>query len=285
MRYEYEDVSLYYEVHGAGQPVLLLHGRPMDSRAMRAIFEPILAERPGYQRIYVDLPGMGRTGVSEAIQSNDDVAALMARFMADCFPGESFLLAGLSYGGYIARGILYQAAERVGGMLLLVPAVQGPGAERQLPAPLVVAPDPEAVNQLPAPFNEFFSQFLVVQNEAIVAHIRDEILPGMQMADQGMMARLSANYAYSFPVSDLEAVYDRPVLILCGKHDTVTGYQAALDLLPLYPRATLALLDRAGHGLNLEQPALFTHLVDEWLDRVEEYQRQPVGLPQPDGSG
>ena len=71
MRYEYEDVSLYYEVHGTGQPVLLLHGRPMDSRAMRAIFEPILAERPGYQRIYVDLPGMGRTGASEAIQNLD----------------------------------------------------------------------------------------------------------------------------------------------------------------------------------------------------------------------
>ncbi|MCA9988733.1 MAG: alpha/beta hydrolase [Anaerolineales bacterium] len=277
MRYEYEDVSLYYEVHGTGQPVLLLHGRPMDSRAMRAIFEPILAERPGYQRIYVDLPGMGRTGASEAIQSNDDVAALMARFMADCFPGEPFLLAGLSYGGYISRGILYHAAERVAGMLLLVPAVQGAG-ERQLPPPLVVAPDPQAVNLLPAPFNEFFNQFLVVQNEAIVAHIRDEILPGMQAADQAMMARLSENYDYSFAVDELVELFDRPVLILCGKHDTVTGYQAAVNLLPLYPRATLAVLDRAGHGLNLEQPALFTHLVDEWLDRVEEYQRQPVGL-------
>ena len=277
MRYEYEDVSLYYEVHGTGQPVLLLHGRPMDSRAMRAIFEPILAERPGYQRIYVDLPGMGRTGASEAIQSNDDVAALMARFMADCFPGEPFLLAGLSYGGYISRGVLYHAAERVAGMLLLVPAVQGAG-ERQLPPPLVVAPDPQAVNLLPAPFNEFFNQFLVVQNEAIVAHIRDEILPGMQAADQAMMARLSENYNYSFAVDELVELFDRPVLILCGKHDTVTGYQAAVNLLPLYPRATLAVLDRAGHGLNLEQPALFTHLVDEWLDRVEEYQRQPVGL-------
>ncbi|MCB8963350.1 MAG: alpha/beta hydrolase [Ardenticatenales bacterium] len=277
MRYEYEDLSLYYEVHGTGRPVLLLHGRPMDSRAMRAIFEPILAKRPGYQRVYVDLPGMGRTGASEAIQSNDDVAALMARFMADCFPGEPFLLAGLSYGGYISRGILYHAAERVAGMLLLVPAVQGAG-ERQLPPPLVVAPDPQAVNLLPAPFNEFFNQFLVVQNEAIVAHIRDEILPGMQAADQAMMARLSENYDYSFAVDELVELFDRPVLILCGKHDTVTGYQAAVNLLPLYPRATLAVLDRAGHGLNLEQPALFTHLVDEWLDRVEEYQRQPVGL-------
>jgi pimeloyl-ACP methyl ester carboxylesterase len=84
-------------------------------------------------------------------------------------------------------------------------------------------------------------------------------------------------------VDELAAPFDRPVLILCGKHDTVTGYQAALELLPRYPRATLAVLDRAGHGLNLEQPALFTHLVDEWLDRVEEYQRQPVGLADPSG--
>jgi hypothetical protein len=35
-----------------------------------------------------------------------------------------------------------------------------------------------------------------------------------------------------------------------------------------WPRATFAVLDRAGHGLTFEQSALLTTLVDDWLDRV-----------------
>jgi len=43
-----------------------------------------------------------------------------------------------------------------------------------------------------------------------------------------------------------------------------------------HPRATFAVLDRAGHGLGAEQESLFRTLVSEWLDRVE------YGLGAPD---
>jgi hypothetical protein len=49
-----------------------------------------------------------------------------------------------------------------------------------------------------------------------------------------------------------------------------------LKLVDNYPRGTFAVLDRAGHGLEVEQQAVFECLVNEWLDRVEEYQRRPV---------
>ena len=39
----------------------------------------------------------------------------------------------------------------------------------------------------------------------------------------------------------------------------------------LFPRATFAALDKAGHLLPLEQERLFRALADEWLQRVEEY--------------
>ncbi len=41
-----------------------------------------------------------------------------------------------------------------------------------------------------------------------------------------------------------------------------------------YPRGTFAVLDRAGHGLEVEQEKVFNCLVDEWLDRVEEYEKK-----------
>jgi pimeloyl-ACP methyl ester carboxylesterase len=39
-------------------------------------------------------------------------------------------------------------------------------------------------------------------------------------------------------------------------------------LLPHYPHASFAVLDTAGHNLQIEQPVLFNALMGEWLDRV-----------------
>ena len=41
-----------------------------------------------------------------------------------------------------------------------------------------------------------------------------------------------------------------------------------------FPRGTFAVLDRAGHLLDFEQPVLQKALINEWLDRVEEYTSQ-----------
>jgi pimeloyl-ACP methyl ester carboxylesterase len=58
--------------------------------------------------------------------------------------------------------------------------------------------------------------------------------------------------------------------VVTGRQDTAVGYAAAWDLLEQYPRATFAVLDRAGHALPHEQPGLLRALVTEWLDRVRE---------------
>lgn len=83
---------------------------------------------------------------------------------------------------------------------------------------------------------------------------------------------LEANYAFSFDVDALpEEPFPAPTLIVTGRQDSLCGYRSAWDLLDNFPRATFAVLDRAGHGLSAEQKMLFRALVGEWLDRVEEY--------------
>ncbi len=52
--------------------------------------------------------------------------------------------------------------------------------------------------------------------------------------------------------------------------NTLVGYRDAWEVIENYPRGTYAVLDRAGHHLQIEQPALFHSLVNEWPDRVEE---------------
>ena len=88
--------------------------------------------------------------------------------------------------------------------------------------------------------------------------------------------------SYADPEEYLEAVnwgckydelpmpFDKPALFLLGRQDADVGYKDAWKLLDNFPRATFAVLDRAGHFVSMEQERLFGHLVTEWLDRVEE---------------
>jgi pimeloyl-ACP methyl ester carboxylesterase len=79
--------------------------------------------------------------------------------------------------------------------------------------------------------------------------------------------------AVAFPASArryVEALSNAPTLIITWRQDNICGYRDALEVLDLYPRASLAALDRAGHLLRGEQEPLFIALVNEWLDRVEE---------------
>ncbi|MFD2469254.1 alpha/beta fold hydrolase [Amycolatopsis silviterrae] len=50
---------MHYVEHGSGTPVLAVHGWMPDHRLMTGCLEPVFARRPGFRRIYPDLPGMG----------------------------------------------------------------------------------------------------------------------------------------------------------------------------------------------------------------------------------
>ena len=65
-------------------------------------------------------------------------------------------------------------------------------------------------------------------------------------------------------------IFGKPTLILVGRQDSMVGYHDSWKILENYPRATLAVLDQAGHNLQIEQERVFNTLVGEWLDRVEE---------------
>ncbi|WP_420628210.1 alpha/beta fold hydrolase [Candidatus Leptofilum sp.] len=268
MKFHLKDLSLHYRVEGEGVPILLLHGRPTDHEAMVGAFEPIFSERTGYRRIYVDLPGMGRTSGGSWLMGNDDVVDVLLQFMDSLVGERPFLIAGFSYGGYIARGILYKRMAQVAGLMLLVPAVT-PGEDIQLPEPRIFGHDTARFNQYPQPLVDRFAPLVVAHDTAVIDRL-GEILGGLQRADQVTLARIGENYKFPFAVDDLPEPFEKPVLIFTGRHDAVIGYEEAGDLAKTYPRATYITLDRAGHAAHLEQAAVFNLLVHEWLDRVEE---------------
>ena len=79
-----------------------------------------------------------------------------------------------------------------------------------------------------------------------------------------------SRYGFSFDADTLAEPFAAPTLIVTGRQDTIVGYRDAWRIVENYPRATFAVLDRADHGLPIDQDALFRALVNDWLDRVEE---------------
>jgi len=251
-------VRLHVVEEGSGVPVLALHG----------CLEPFFARRPGYRRLYPDLPGMGRSPAPESIASSDDVLDAVQDLVDEAIGDAPFLLVGESYGGYLARGLVRARPEQVLGLALICPigtAVEH--AERTRPELRVLRPDPALVASLDPRLAREYTELAVVQSPETLRRFRDEIMAGLDLADRAALARIRRRWRLR---TDPESgpAYDRPTLILAGRQDNSVGYVDQFALLPHYPRATFAVLDVAGHNLQIEQPGLFDALLGEWLDRV-----------------
>src|SRR6516162_4558880 len=127
------DVAIYYETYGAGRPIVMLPGRPSDHRVMQRFMEPLFAQRDGWKRLYPDLPGTGLTPAVDRLATHDQVLDTMLAFIDAVILGERFVVAGLSYGGYLARGVVYHRATSIDGVLLCAPQVKADPAQAQLP--------------------------------------------------------------------------------------------------------------------------------------------------------
>lgn len=264
-------IPVFYEEVGAGRPLLMLHGWPSDHRLTSYFMEPILTERSGWRRIYPDLPGMGKTPGADWIVNQDDMLAVVLDFLDAVAPGERIVVVGVSYGGYLARGILHERKAQMDGLMLWAPSVASGDDERHLPPPQTLVRDAEALATL-EPDEAIWTQAAVIQTAETLAAFRAAVKPGLQTADMVFLRQLeSAGFDFSFAVDELPEPFPAPTLILTGHQDSMVGYRDAWGLLENYPRATFATLDRAGHALAEEQSTLFRALVHEWLDRVEEY--------------
>ena len=153
--------GIVYEDIGEGLPLVALHGATLDRRMSLGAFEPLFdregrvsipasaaAGRPdggqssrSYRRIYPDLPFMGESLDLPEPTSSDAILEALAAFIREVLPTGSFLLAGESYGGYMARCLLREFGDRVAGVFLLCPSIVSRRAERDIEPPVVLRDD------------------------------------------------------------------------------------------------------------------------------------------------
>ncbi len=264
------NTPIYYEVRGEGRPLLMIHGFSPDHRLMLGCMEPVFARRGGWRRIYFDLPGMGRTPGPDWLTTTDQMLDLVRWFVDQVLPLEHYCVAGESYGGYLAQALAARDPERIEGMFLICPLVTADPDRRRVPAHAVLEREAGLLEGLtPAERNEF-EPIAVIQTGRTLEAFRRDVQPGLRACDRKFLDRLYATgYAFADETPLKNGRFAKPVTILAGLQDCVVGYADSQDLLARYPRASCAVLDRAGHNLQIEQPELFAALAGEWLDRVE----------------
>jgi len=274
-------IPVHHAQHGSGTPVLALHGAGVDHREIMGVLEPLFADRAGYRRIYPDLPGMGHTPASETIDSTDAVLELLLGLVDAVIGEEALLVVGHSSGGYLAQAIANRRPRQVAGLALVCPLVGEGGGEDERPEHVVLhaSDDLDLDGALGPELAAEFRSYLVVHTPQTLRRFQETVAPGVALADQAALERMAGRWQLA-TAPEQGPAYANPTLILAGRQDATVGYAGAWRLLDHYPRATFAVLDRAGHGLPHEQVGLLGALLAEWLDRIG--QHRPATAPADD---
>lgn len=243
MKIQIDEISFHYEIFGQGKPLVILHGLAGNTSTMTTVFEPIFEGNSKIQRIYVDLPGMGESRAPLEFAYSERILSALTDFIQQVV-NQPFLLAGYSYGGYLARALSMSSVLDTLGLFLLAPMVLPDHTARHLPQA------------------KWFEETSLFENSL------KEYDKCYKPVDKAFLSQLEAHYSLDWEILKAHE-YKNPTLILLGKQDNIVGFEDQLILLRDYPRATFAILDFAGHNLQNEQREILATLFENWLERCE----------------
>jgi 3-oxoadipate enol-lactonase len=117
------DITMYYEVHGRGEPLLLINGLGADVMLLKPITEA-LSKR--YRVIVFDNRGAGRTDKPDAPYSMDMMADDAAGLL-DALKIPTSNVMGISMGGRIAISLALRYPKKVKHLILVSTSARGYG--------------------------------------------------------------------------------------------------------------------------------------------------------------
>ena len=264
------DLPVYFEEYGAGKPILCLHGYSLDIRSTMGCFEPFFQNKQGYRRIYLDMPGKGKTPARDWVKNADIMLDILKQFAHKVIGNEGFLLTGHSYGGYMALGMAQDTNLTIDGIFLLCPVVITDFKERNLPKATKVIEEKGLRDIICSDDLKDFEDFLngtTLANKETWHRYKNEILSGLKVADKNFTAEYRKNgYGFSFETELNKLQYANPITVLTGRQDGVTGYEDPWNTLKYLPRLTFAALDGAGHMPQIEKTEAFNFYLKNWLE-------------------
>jgi 3-oxoadipate enol-lactonase len=253
-------VQLYFEEHGEGSPVVLVHGFPLD----HTIWEPLVPLLSPHARLILpDLRGHGRSpapaGVYEMRMLADDLLALL-----DSLELERVTLVGHSMGGYAALAFARAYPNRLEGLgfvashaasdnleqranrLKLARKVARVGVDflaKDMSAKLTLKPD------LVEPLRELMAK---TPKEGVIGALKG-------MADRPD----STEYLNSIVV---------PTVVVAGAEDPIIPLERSQTMVQLLGRAWLVEVPAAAHMPMMESPDKVASALRELIHVVAGYQ-------------
>lgn len=252
-------VELAIADHGRGDPMILVHGFPLDRRMWRGQ----VGSFDGFRLILPDLRGFGLSESSPPPYPMELLAEDI-RQLIDHLGLERVVLGGLSMGGYVALAFAARYPERLHALLLFdtQAAADSPEVrERRADQAARVRRDgasaiaPELVERLVG--GRDVATDVVELTRQMIASASIE---GMVGALTGMMSR-----------PDMTALLPDiacPTLVLVGSDDAITPPSVARAMAAAIPGAELVEIPDAGHLAPLEQPAAANRAIATLLSRV-----------------
>lgn len=260
------DITFHVTDEGAGPPLLLVHGFPLDHTMWRHQIDRFKAT---HRVIAPDLRGFGRSSVSPA---NTVTMKQFADDLSDLLPamGENrpVVLCGLSMGGYIAWQFAEHHRSKLSA-LIVCDTKAAPDTDEARKARLEAADKLEqegtaflANGMLPKLFGAQLADDppeYVQETSAVILRTDPRACAAAQ---RGMAARVD----FRPRLGNIEA----PTLVLCGEQDVISPPQEMRKIAMAIPGAKYVEIPGASHMAPLEMPELVNAELEAFLSTLQQ---------------
>ena len=252
-----QPVELYYEDHGTGQPVVLIHGYPLDGHSWEK--QAVALLDAGYRVITYDRRGFGRSTKTTQGYDYDTFTADLDAVLTTLDVRDAVLV-GFSMGtGEVGRYLGTRGSDRVAKAAFLAALepylLQTDESPLGLPQSAFDGIAEAAQRDRYAWFDEFFANFYNL-DENLGTRISEAAVRGSWAVAAGSApwAAWTVVPTWHTDFRDDIAKIDVPTLILHGSGDRILPVEATgRPFAALLPEATYVEIEGAPHGL------LWTH--------------------------
>lgn len=238
-------LEMYYEIHGSGDPILLLHGGVTTIETSFGHLVPALAT--SRKVIAVELQGHGRTADIDRELTFDNMAADTAALLE--YLGISGTdVFGYSDGGNVGLGL----------------AIRYPNLVRRL----VIAGTNYNLDGMKSEFLEMMANASVEQIPEVLRESYARVAP--RPDDWPVLVDKVKKLGTEFPGWSKDEIRSiaAPTLVMTGDADIVRP-EHSVELFQLLQQGHLAVLPMTHHGMRLDQPDRLLPILDEFLGTPE----------------
>jgi pimeloyl-ACP methyl ester carboxylesterase len=265
------DIEHYYEEKGQGEPIVFVHGGLVSHRMWKPQVEHFSGR---YRTITYDIRGHGLTGGSIRKDYTVELFADDLRALLDALSIDRPIICGLSLGGMIAQAFATRYPDRLKALVLsdtAISAVMTPLDKLQtytlgwslLPAIRIMG-----VNNFVA--YAFWMAKLTRGDKwlGLNQDVRDYVRKEMLSISKDEMVKIY-RAILKFRMQDLASV-SVPTLITHGEYESGNVIGQSRLICRLIPGARMVSVPGGGHTSSMESPARYNHVVEEFLDGLQQ---------------